>query len=530
MEWKQAISVEQLRTQKKSVFRSGTGHQITLFWVKGKAFAIDNRCPHEGYPLREGTVNEETCILTCQWHNWKFQLSDGKAILGGDAVRTYPTKIQDSLVWVDLSEPSPEQRTQQILDGLKNGFQRMRFGQTARELTRLQVHGLDPLDAIRAAIHWSHDHLEYGTEHSYAVTADWLSIVRETGRTEEEQIIGYTESIDHIAWDCLRHPAYPFPEDGLPFDGQALLDAIEAEDSTRALRIVRGGLDEGYNWNQWEFWLAQAAFAHFNDFGHSVIYVYKMRTLVEHLGDPIIPYLVLPLVRSLCYTTREDLLPDFKMYTPTLQDAPTSFGSSKETLSFEELETLSITGALKWVNQHISTSTPHTLYSVLMASAARHLLMYDMKHQYAFDNKVKDNVGWLHLTHALTFGNAVRVLCETHPQLWTQGLLQMACFSGRNVPYIDPSMNVEPWLLSDVETYFENSLQEVMDHGIGIPIFAAHKVKTWYAVREELPYLAEEHKTWIVAALHRFLDSPIKQKHIRRLVRQGQKLVRQSAV
>ncbi|MFL5239337.1 MAG: Rieske (2Fe-2S) protein, partial [Rhizomicrobium sp.] len=30
-------------------------------------FAIANRCPHEGYPLSEGTLSPG-CLLTCNWH------------------------------------------------------------------------------------------------------------------------------------------------------------------------------------------------------------------------------------------------------------------------------------------------------------------------------------------------------------------------------------------------------------------------------------------------------------------------------
>jgi hypothetical protein len=35
--------------------------------------AFDDKCPHQGYPLSQGTV--AGCVLTCQWHNWKFDLA-----------------------------------------------------------------------------------------------------------------------------------------------------------------------------------------------------------------------------------------------------------------------------------------------------------------------------------------------------------------------------------------------------------------------------------------------------------------------
>ena len=38
--------------------------QILLIGVKEGIFAIDNRCPHEGYPLSKGSISDN-CIITC---------------------------------------------------------------------------------------------------------------------------------------------------------------------------------------------------------------------------------------------------------------------------------------------------------------------------------------------------------------------------------------------------------------------------------------------------------------------------------
>jgi nitrite reductase/ring-hydroxylating ferredoxin subunit len=53
------------------------GRQIALFQgAGGSVRACNNRCPHEGYPLCEGHVDEGG-VLTCRWHNWKFDLRTG---------------------------------------------------------------------------------------------------------------------------------------------------------------------------------------------------------------------------------------------------------------------------------------------------------------------------------------------------------------------------------------------------------------------------------------------------------------------
>src|SRR5262247_717451 len=68
--WAPAISLERLERAGKVVVKIGS-KQIALFRTAAGIHACNNRCPHEGYPLREGTVDGD-CVLTCNWHNWKF--------------------------------------------------------------------------------------------------------------------------------------------------------------------------------------------------------------------------------------------------------------------------------------------------------------------------------------------------------------------------------------------------------------------------------------------------------------------------
>ena len=48
------------------------GHQgICLTHFKGKFSALDNKCPHQGGPLGEGSI--ENGLLRCPWHGWDFE-------------------------------------------------------------------------------------------------------------------------------------------------------------------------------------------------------------------------------------------------------------------------------------------------------------------------------------------------------------------------------------------------------------------------------------------------------------------------
>jgi len=77
------------------------GHELALFRVDGRVYALDNACLHVGGPLAEGFV--EDGVVTCPWHEWRYRLVDGARIGPGDlAVRTYEVRIEAGEVWVTV--------------------------------------------------------------------------------------------------------------------------------------------------------------------------------------------------------------------------------------------------------------------------------------------------------------------------------------------------------------------------------------------------------------------------------------------
>lgn len=75
---------------------------IALFNVDGSLYAIDNECPHQGGPIGEGDVKDNT--VRCPWHLWQFDVTSGRCLSNpyGD-VRRYPVEVTDGEVWVTIS-------------------------------------------------------------------------------------------------------------------------------------------------------------------------------------------------------------------------------------------------------------------------------------------------------------------------------------------------------------------------------------------------------------------------------------------
>ena len=522
MTFVRAVSLADFHTQRGiHVFKEGK-RQILIRSLGDAIFALDNRCPHEGFPLSKGTTDEASCTLTCNWHNWKFHLEDGRCVVGDDNVRTYPTKVEDDAIWIDLAPPSREAARASILEGLEKGFRRRTYGQIARELARLHFAGFDPLVGVRAAIRWSHDRFEYGMTHAYGALADWLTLYDRFAGDPNRALVPLAETIDHMAFDALRHPRYPYPAEAAPFSASAYLAAVEAEDDAAACAAVLGAVAAGQSMADLEPVLAQAALLHYADFGHCLIYVAKCRQASERLRDPDVDRaLLLNLTRQMCYATREDLIPEFDHYAIALRRVDTDeHGSPPETLAGA-----SVRQALDWTVHALATRAPLSVYDDLLGACADLLLHYDISFDQHVDRPVSQNVTWLFYTHALTFSNAVRVICERHPALWPQGLLQIACFVGRGKACVDGDQDMSRWTVDDVGAFEAATYDRLLDHGHPLPIYSAHLLKTSLAVFEELPHATAPTQALLLASLNRFLHSPIKAKHARRLVRQGLELV-----
>ena len=520
-DWIKAINYADLQQKQRAVFRH-QGKQIALFATEQGVLACNNRCPHEGYPLKEGSL-ENDCKLTCNWHSWTFDLGTGENLYGGDRLRVYPVEIRDDgAVWIDLAEPPFEQRRAEILANLSEAFDDHDYERLARELARLRLLGADPLDAVRAAIEWSYQRLEFGWTHAYAGAADWLTLYDEYQDDPEIQLVCLQEIIGHIADDVLRESDYPYSAERQVFAEDAFVAAIEEKNEITAIALLRGALAAGSHFPQLERAFSRAALLHYSDFGHSLIYVSKAGQLIERLGEPVKEPVLLSLARSLIYAWREDLIPEFHSYAPAL--AAWRQEATAKAPSVEAYRKLTIDKALRYTVQH-SAAPAEKLYQALLGANAAHFLHYDMQYQFQTTQPISDNVGWLSFTHGITFANAVHKQCRKFPELWPAGLLQMACFSGRNKPYTDAGLDASKWSVDDAQTFLAEQINALFDHGKDEYIVSVHLLKTLLAAREELSSATTENAQLLAAALNRFLHSPLKRKHARRTAHQAMAFV-----
>jgi nitrite reductase/ring-hydroxylating ferredoxin subunit len=140
----QVCPLDQLQRERVKVV-SAEGRVIAVFYEDGKLYALDNRCPHMGFPLNRGTVKDG--ILTCHWHHAKFDLAGGCTFDPfADDVARFHVEERNGAVWLD-PRPIEHDRRAHWLRKLDEGLE-----QNLRLVVAKSVIGLDGLDATKDAL------------------------------------------------------------------------------------------------------------------------------------------------------------------------------------------------------------------------------------------------------------------------------------------------------------------------------------------------------------------------------------------
>ena len=96
---------------------------VCVFWCDGEPAAVDDRCPHMGFPLHRGKVEEG--LLTCLWHNARFDLASGGTLDPfADDVHAHDVEVDDGQVYVVLrgnSDPVAH-HLRRLEEGLEHGL------------------------------------------------------------------------------------------------------------------------------------------------------------------------------------------------------------------------------------------------------------------------------------------------------------------------------------------------------------------------------------------------------------------------
>ena len=141
-------SLEELKTRGRLVLR-GHHRPVLVVYDQGRVFALDNRCPHMGFPLHRGTI--EDGVLTCHWHHARFDLASGCTFdLWADDAPTCPVELRDGEVWVRPAFDRPdaaEHWRRRLEDGMAHNLGLV----IAKAVQGLLAAGVAPAEIARQA-------------------------------------------------------------------------------------------------------------------------------------------------------------------------------------------------------------------------------------------------------------------------------------------------------------------------------------------------------------------------------------------
>ena len=97
-EFFRAASLAELQEKRMMTVR-GEDRPLLLCSHDGRVFALDNRCPHMGFPFSKGSVREG--MLTCHWHHARFDLRSGCTFdLWADDAPAFEVRVNGDDIWV----------------------------------------------------------------------------------------------------------------------------------------------------------------------------------------------------------------------------------------------------------------------------------------------------------------------------------------------------------------------------------------------------------------------------------------------
>ena len=274
------------------------GRVVLILLEKGQVFALDNRCPHMGFPLHRGTVRDG--ILTCHWHHAKFDLAGGCTFDPfADDVTSFRVEVRDGEVWLD-PQPIEEDRLVHWTRKLHEGLE-----QDIRLVLAKSVIGLSELDATTEALRSA---ALFAIRNRAAGWSTGLSIITAMANVlpslaEDDRPLALYHGLAHIA----RSTANPPPNFDLePLDTseagpERYLDwfrrFVEVRSAEAAEHTLRTAIHIGLPPRAVADMIFAACTDHlFLDVGHSLDFANKAFELLDHIGwehaEEVLPSLI----------------------------------------------------------------------------------------------------------------------------------------------------------------------------------------------------------------------------------------------
>ena len=280
---------------------------LVIFRHDSTAYAIDDRCPHMGFPLHQGTV--ENGMVTCHWHHARFDLASGGTLdPWADDVRAYPVSFDGDDVVVTVEPPTDRvpYLEGRVVEGLEQGLTLV----TAKAVLGLLESGVGPEDIVRIGVRFGTTYRDDGWGSGLTVLTAMANLLPQL--RPEDRALALVHGLSFLSNDTRNHaPRFPLGPLG---EGQTeperlitwyrrFIDTRSSDAAERALAtaIANAGVDVAGRA------LVAAATDHvFLDEGHVIDFTNKAFEVLEHVGAGDAAVVLPTLVRMTARATRHE--------------------------------------------------------------------------------------------------------------------------------------------------------------------------------------------------------------------------------
>jgi nitrite reductase/ring-hydroxylating ferredoxin subunit len=302
-----AGSLAELQSVGRLLAKVGT-IPVVVFWHADAAFAIEDRCPHLGFPLHQGTV--EAGLVTCHWHHARFDLVSGCTLdLWADDARGFDVHLRGDDVFVTARvHADPVGHLQNRLrKGLEDDISLV----IAKSVLGLLDAGVAPAEIVRTGVEFGARYRSEGWGAGLTVLVAMANLLPQL--SPDDQALALVHGLAFVARDTRNHaPRFAIgalETDDVPFTRLEnwYRRFVDTRSSDAAERTLETALAESNRLADVEAMMFAAVTDHvFIDGGHTIDFTNKAFEAVDHLGGDAASVLLPTLVQQTTAASRSE--------------------------------------------------------------------------------------------------------------------------------------------------------------------------------------------------------------------------------
>lgn len=433
---------------------------VALFYSNDRVYAIDNRCPHMGFPLH-GSVCKDG-IVTCPWHYARFDLASGGTFDSwADDVRSFPVQIQNGEIWVDVAPLSnlKAHQQQRLQDGLEQGISLV----IAKSVIALLDLGVVPTEPFQVGLSFGTRYNKTGWDTGLTMLTCMINLLPYLDESDRPRAM--YQGLSAVARDSAEAPphfrVHPLPTTNLDF---ATLKAwfrqfIEQRDREAAERCLITAVELGISRTQIAEMLFAAATDHrYLDVGHVLDFINKALEALDAIDWQDAESVLASLVAGLANSTRMEESSSWRYPVDLVAILDAAFEQLPAALEAG-------TDSGKWVQppefmsvllgedaQAIADGLLNALRSGCTEAQLAQIVTYAAALRVARFHTNNDHGDWNSAHHPFTFANAVQQGIRRVPTIE----LLRGVFDAAMSVYLNRFLNVPPARLPDAKDTVAN--------------------------------------------------------------------------